>query len=755
MHKLVFSFVTALFFIGLTGCDSNDKKNSGSSGSSTSSSTSSSGSSSSSSSGAVLLGNVQVHFPPQIASTDKTRIRVRGRVVDSTGLAQLTINGTPVTSSDNLATWSLEVPLATGINELLLAQDDGMGTVTPVQTLRIERTTQFVSPRFVVQDAAHNRLLVLDVSLDGIIAVDAQTGARSQLSPPSSATENLIRNPNGMMLDPARNRVLVFQRPIMTAGDNIEFLAVDLTTGHQTELEVTDLTDRYLNQSPSAMLLSGETAFVADVELVYLDAAFNRVPEGDDRVAFTVRSGLIYGLDLNTGGRTPISGYQLPDASNLLAQINALVYDPAQSLLYVLDKRDDGSSIIKVNTGTGVRTPLTIHNTTANPFSFINPKALGLDLSAGRLLLLNGSLLNAIDLTTGNASVVSSNSVPEDEEYKFGSADHMVYDANANAVYMIDDALDQLLQIHGSDGSRSRVSSNGADDPMGVLTSRNISGFSLGATPFQVFIADRPLNTLFSYNLQTGVKAVLSNPTIDKADDDTVYVVSPKNLAWDSDAGRLLLMNSVNALIAVDPQNGKASPLARFNSFLEITDMLHLPGTQSVYFSSPFAIFKAVLDETPESSVLSANGVPSTANNFSDLLSITPDIARNRLLGVDAHLNALSTVDLTTGERTPISSLAIPETNGGPTLQIPRALVVDGDQALVLDTGRKAIVAVNLTTGVRSIFYDYQNVAGNRLYNPTHMELHPQFGYLLLSDDVTDALMALDLETRQLVTVVR
>jgi len=752
MHKLVSPLVLALSLLGLAGCDSSSNKNSGSA---SSSSNSSSSSSSSSSSGGVELGNVQMHFPPATASTDKANIRVRGRVVDSAGVARVTINGTEVTSTDNLATWSLDVPLDAGINELLVAQEDSAGVVSTVETLRIERNTQFVSPRFVIQDAANNRLLVLDVSQDSVIAVDAQTGARSQLSPPAGETENKISNATGLMLDPVRNRVLVFQKPVMTVGDNAEFLAVDLSTGAQTEFTAIDFSDRYLNHTPTAMLLTSDTAFVADTELLYLDTALNRLPKGDAKVALTIQSTIIYSLDLATGTRTLVSAYQHPDLSNLLVQVHSLTHDPAQSTLYALNRRENGASIVKVNTITGARTELTIKNTTANPFVFNNPKSMALDLDSKRLLLLNGTLLNAIDIASGTVTVVSSNTIPTGEEYRFGSADNMAYDPAADTVYLIDDALDILLRIHGTDGSRSRVSSNGPADPSAGLTNRGITSLALGSNPYQTYLADRPLNTLFAYQLQTGVKTILSNPILDEADDKKLFVVIPQNVTWDTDANRLLLVNGLNELITVDPQTGKAGTLLRFSSNLEVTDTIYIPGSQSMYISSRLAIFKTVLGETNASSVVSANGVPSAQNNFNDLRAIALDTERNRLLGVDAALNTLMAVDIATGARTPISSQTIPATDGGPVLQIPRALVVDGDRALVLDTGRKAIIAIDLVSGVRSVFYDYQNAVGTRLYNPTAMELHPQFGYLLLADDVTDALMALDLQTLQLLTLTR
>jgi sugar lactone lactonase YvrE len=692
-----------------------------------------------------------VHFPPRTASIENTSIQVRGRVLDATGLARVTINGTPVASTDNLATWSLEVPLNTGINELEVAQEDSNGVVTPVETLMIERTTPFISPRFVAQDTANNRLLVLDVSQDSLIAVDAITGARSQLSPPVDTAESKIRNAAGLMVDPARNRALIFQHPVTGEDDHIEFLAVDLSTGVQTEFAAPDFTNRYLYHEPGAMQLAGDKAFVADVEFIYLDASGNQVAQDDPARVRIERYGIIYSLDLLSGTRSVVSAYQVPDKANALARIPSLAHDPVQNTLYALDVRDNIINIMKVNTATGARTPLTVNDTTENPFQYSNPKDIALDQDSGRLLLLNGVILVAIDIATGTVTTVSSNLVPADADYKFGSVDNMVYDAATDTAFIIDDAQDLLMAVHGTNGTRSRVSSTGQDDPTGAMADRGITSLALSGS-HQIYIADSPLNTIFNYQLQTGSKTVLSDPTIDEEDDDTVYVVLPKHIAWDSDAGRLLLLNGLNEIVALDPQTGKATPEFRFGA-TDISDMVFHNGTNTLYTSGISTIFKTVFSDPVQTTALSGFQLPDNQNYFVNLMAIDLDAPRNRLLAVDVSLNSLTAVDLTTGARTLISNSGVPD--GGPGIQIPRALVVDGDRALVLDTGLKAILAVDLTTGVRSIFFNYSDVAGMRLYNPIRMELHPQFGYLLLADNVTDTVTALDLQTKQLVTVAR
>lgn len=156
--------------------------------------------------------------------------------------------------------------------------------------------------------------------------------------------------------------------------------------------------------------------------------------------------------------------------------------------------------------------------------------------------------------------------------------------------------------------------------------------------------------------------------------------------------------------------------------------------------------------------LLSGGGVPDWNNDFSNLRGITLDKERNRILGVDSELNAVIAVDLTSGVRTYFSPpSATPDDDGA--LLMPRAIAMDtaNNRALILDTGRKAIMAADLTTGERTVVYQYGNRVPRQLFNPTRMVRHPSFHYLLLLDETTNTLAALDLNgaDTQFVTLTR
>jgi DNA-binding beta-propeller fold protein YncE len=81
---------------------------------------------------------------------------------------------------------------------------------------------------------------------------------------------------------------------------------------------------------------------------------------------------------------------------------------------------------------------------------------------------------------------------------------------------------------------------------------------------------------------------------------------------------------------------------------------------------------------------------------------IALDRTNNRALVVDSELDALMSIDLTTGDRVILSDATI---GSGTNLIYPRGVVLDSanNRALVIDSHLNALVAIDLATGERAI----------------------------------------------------
>lgn len=113
---------------------------------------------------------------------------------------------------------------------------------------------------------------------------------------------------------------------------------------------------------------------------------------------------------------------------------------------------------------------------------------------------------------------------------------------------------------------------------------------------------------------------------------------------------------------------------------------------------------------TGERTVLSDNTTPNINNPFSSLRGITVDTTggRNRALVVDQTLGSVIAVDLSNGARTILSNNAIPDVDT--PFFGPRGITLDTsnnrNRALVVDDNLDAILTIDLTSGARKVLSD-------------------------------------------------
>jgi sugar lactone lactonase YvrE len=697
---------------------------------------------------------------------------LRGVVLDTTGVTQVYINGDPVSSSDNLATWTYTADLTPGENELVITEETADG-ITEIDSVFVERAPNILVPRSVVDDSTNNRLIILDVVQGALIAADKDTGTLATFSPPAGTT-NKIKNPRNMVLDANRNRVLVYQIKNNVEDPNPEFLAVDLTTGEQSVPDIQDFTDVYLSHSPNTMTVSEDTAFVADIEAKFFDADGEEVPEGSDKFTVIVSSQIIYSINLQTGVRTVVSSSYRPEKrENLLAQVTSLTYNPTTSTLYALDTGLDSPRLLAINLTDGKRTPLSLQqkDSTAS-FSLRVPSMLDMDVTRQRLLLLNTNDADvfdlrapgvaAIDLATKKAEYLTSNTIPENGAYVMRLISSMTYSAQDDAVYVLDATQNAVFRVDAESGVRSVAAATGPVDERDYIGPRIPYDVFLD-NDHEAYLLDGKLSSVFGYNLYFGHKYVLSNSDIDNLEAKDEIVRSPVQGAADPVNGKILLANAFDySLVAFDVVTREATRVGGVGG--SAVDMVTDAEAGITYVAlksgNLYGIAKFDLNAEYARVLLSGGGIPDWTNDFTNLRGIALDKEHGRLLAVDSNLNAVLAVNLETGTRTYFSPPSATPADDG-ALLIPRAITMDpaNNRALVLDTGRKAIMAVDLSTGERSVVYQFGNQVPRRLFNPTHMEMHPTFGYLLLFDESTNAntLMALDLNGPevQLVTLVR
>ena len=204
----------------------------------------------------------------------------------------------------------------------------------------------FISPTSLVLDSANNRLLVVDNSLDAVLAVDLtpglNRGARTIISDDSAPDSvNAFIRPQGLVLDRVNNRLLVTDNSLDAV------LAVDLTPG--------------INRGARTIISDSSTPDNVNTfgwfEHLVLDSANNRV------LVLDSSPNAVLAVDLSSGARTIISDEYTPDDVNFFYAPVSMALDSSNNRLLVLD--DELSAIIVVQIESGERVFLSKSNEAA------------------------------------------------------------------------------------------------------------------------------------------------------------------------------------------------------------------------------------------------------------------------------------------------------------------------------------------------------------------------------------------------------
>ncbi len=783
--------------LAVTGCD-NGGNDSAFPGSSTSSSSSSA---SSSSSGTLELANVYVAFPPPVSQTQEASIQVRGAVQNLEGISAIQVNGVAATTADGWATWSADVPLMEGINSLEVTSVDADAVATPAATLSVTRTLDLTSPRDMVHDSDNGRLLLIDSARNSVMAVDTASGVKSLLSPPPG-TENLIVEPLDMTLHRASNSVVIRQY-----STEHPLVRVDLTTGAQSwlTLEHPDALDEAM---PLAFTAAGTDLYISAMETFYVDSSGARVPADTDNA--TRRSlGMINRVDPATGELQPLSRYGLPGNTASLGTISSIGDHPDSPHLYALDltvieinrQQHNLRSIKKIDKATGERSwffPATEtearddadavegeENTneeeeapgedkdTEITFSLgASTTDIHLDYPNNALWALDQNRLIKIDLQTAKATVVYGNDLPTGIKYSSFATRALSADFDNGILYTADDALDRIIATQLSDSTRRIVSSESGDDPDTNKTLISPSRVALDVNANQVFITDKAMLNLTRLDLTTGVRSTVVASENATAEKPSLYY--PAALDFMDGPGRLLVVGNAKndcivrpsgpptRLLSVDAATGNRKVLVTYSvTSFQVCDAVWEPGSRTLYTAEQHyggtqrigAIGRIRLldNDNFQYTVFSRTGTPDETHPLTDPRTLVLDAPHKRLLVADAFLKGIVAVDVDSGARTLFSphDAAVPMT-------APRDMILnpEGTEAWVLDANLDGVISVDLETGKRRVLVQAPDGL-NGLAIPSAMALHPIFNYLVIADPGRGTIMALDLETSQLVRIAR
>ncbi|MFG1496757.1 hypothetical protein ABMA57_09000 [Saccharospirillum sp. HFRX-1] len=513
------------------------------------------------------------------------------------------------------------------------------------------------------------------------ITVDVRdrAGNRNSLAAQAQVTyqPNILQNPNAIALDSVNNRALVVDSGLKA------LLEVNLNNGERTVIS-------------DATIGGGDKAF-SSPNAIALDSIHNR--------ALVVDSGLKALLDVNlsTGERRVISDNDTENGGPAFNFPIAIALDNDNKRALVIDN-ENSPALLAVDLNTGERRVISDNDTKGSGQTFATPTAITLDSDNNRALVLDAFLnvVLAVDLADNNNEgkrTVISDTTPKDGETTLSKSVAITLDRDNMRILVLDAGLDALLAL---DRDKKLTIISDATTGSGDKGFSSATALALDSDNKRALVQTR--QGLLAVDLNTGQRTVISETSIGGGDK---AFSSPQAIALDRDNTRALVVDAnLQALFAVDLNTG-------------------------------------------ERRVISDNDTKNGGPTFIAPYAMALDTDNNRALVVDKSLKALLKVDLSTGEREVVSDN---DTKGSaPGLSYPSAIALgrNNKEALVLDDGLNALLAVNLDTGERSLISDSTDDYGDQMFisTPVAIAFDRDTKQALMLDNGLKALLAVDLGT--------
>jgi sugar lactone lactonase YvrE len=603
-------------------------------------------------------------------------------------------------------------------------------------------------------DAANNRLLATTHST--VFSFDINTGVSTTLASSriASDTSNVsLSGLYGIAYDAANNRVFVSTRNAK------QIIKIDLTDGTRTLVSDNTYVSDVDFSSPKNMAYDAvnERVLVSDFALIGVDVNTGVRTKIDDSfggiysLGFDAAKNHVYAVkrgqslvkfDVGNGTSEIISDSSMAIGSSdtEFGDTQGMVLNLAEGVAYVTDW--SASSVIEVNLATGARTTIADNSTADADNTFISPVALVLDDANNRFLVLDsgrGSVIE-VDNLNGTRRVISSPQIPN-RVNAFRKAKDMALDVANNRVLVLDTGLEAVVAVDLDTGTRTI---------MGAITGSSLPWY-------RRMDLDTVNNRVLLVNQQVGLVemnfAGATNTIIDKDFRDIIF--NPLNehafvLEVDSGSGKVLEIvdmdlatkETVIVPTGVTPDN----TLSLDNPFdIEINSAANV-----AYVSDTDRAAIITLDlDTGARTLLSDNTISVAASDieFVAVKGIILDAANNRLLVSDSGKKAIIAVALDTGARTLISDSTIEVDNSTFDFTSLRYIALDAanNRALVLDGS--TLAAVNLATGARTILSDSSIGSGIDLSGNSDLTIDIAGNRALVADPSRDAVIAVDLDT--------
>jgi sugar lactone lactonase YvrE len=405
----------------------------------------------------------------------------------------------------------IELDLANG-NRAIVSDNSGSHGIGP----------QFQSLGAADIAVSGNTIMVSDLVLRGLIAVNRSTGDRSLFSGSLAGTGPLFDYPQGIVLDTVNfsSRLLVIDEDLKAV------MAVEVINGNRQLLAQSQV-----GNGNKFSLLGG----------LVLDQENQRILAAD-----TGNEALV-AVDLDTHNRTVVSDIAT-GSGPMFDNPGALALDADNARVFVVDQLL--KSVFAVDLTTGNRTVLSDDVTGSGP-GLDTPVNIIADLANNRVIVVDSGLdaAIAINVITGNRTVISDSM--HGTGISLSLPVGIVMDTIYNRLLVTDASLDAVVAIDPTSGDRTILSNEALAAGSGPAFSTPV-GMVIDSTNQRALVVDYDLQSLFAVDLASGDRIVIS----DNANDSSVKMPEQVFVVYQADLRQALVSDASNAIIAVNLDPG-------------------------------------------------------------------------------------------------------------------------------------------------------------------------------------------------------
>jgi sugar lactone lactonase YvrE len=647
-------------------------------------------------------------FPPKFSTSKEGSVIVRGVTDDATLIHQVNVNGIAVETTNNYESWTVNLDLEQGLNEITVETSDSINTDKNSDSVQIQATGPAITiPRGMAIDKQNNKIFWID-SLGPLLSANLENNQRFKITIPDG--ETILAEPRGIILSNSAEIAYISDTDL----DHI--IKVNLITGQA----------QVLSNCPS--------------ELNFIDEMI--LDQEGNKLIVSGGKNQIISVDLSTGGCSILF--------SAASSISGLAWDNENHKLYF----GNGSSLYAYNETTETKTLIT--SAMQSPLNG-HVKHLLFDADRNSIIWLGSNdfyrtnVIYMLENGSDKITVITSNET-DVQGAKIGFTQNIALSADGQEVVMMPQNSQNLIGINIGTGVHRVVmerfnseKDQGADiiNPAAIDTDGEFA-----------YTIDSNQKNIVKVNLKTGKKEIF----LELKKDFSSLTARIEDIRIDKNNHQLYIMTDVDVIPDKDYLNDFLPELIKVDLTTKmqttISSARDIGDEPDLHYADDFELDLArnrilVVDTTPdeiveidistgERKVFSGDGIPNNSQEFSQIRNSVMDINNDRLLITDSAIPSLVAIDLKTGNRTTFSERD--EARG--------ILTIDNSNQLLYSLSGSAIHQIDLQSKAIVTISDWSNSnAPNKLAAYDEMIYSEYTKLLYVTDDTSNLIFVIDPET--------